>query len=273
MQVKTDVKAGGINLQHNEAQVRAAARGLKVETGVKAGAGKPPSDPPPPPPPGLTVQTGVRAGDRGRECDDWQCGSNHNEVQVRPVGLKVQTDVKAGAAGPIKNHNHVQVRPTGLKVQTGVKAGGIQGANHSEAQVRAGALGLAVQTDVKAGAGGVRWGVNHNETQVPALKVQSSVRAGMGGPKNHNDVQVRGLKVQSGVKAGLYRPPRRANKVSAAADGQRLQVAGRGHSRTGPAIRRPLPKNEEIASCRCKPTSRPAPCRPTTTRRRCARPA
>jgi hypothetical protein len=51
------------------------------------------------------------------------CGSNHSEAQVRPVGLKVQTDVKAGAAGPIKNHNHVQVRPTGLKVQTGVKAG------------------------------------------------------------------------------------------------------------------------------------------------------
>ena len=78
MQVRTNVKAGagnGINLNHNEAQVRAAAQelrvqtavkagkqsfnhngvtvpGLQVETGVKAGAGKPPSDPPPPPPPG-----------------------------------------------------------------------------------------------------------------------------------------------------------------------------------------------------------------------------
>ena len=38
MQVKTNVKAGGYNMQHNEAQVRAAARGLKVQTGVKAGA-------------------------------------------------------------------------------------------------------------------------------------------------------------------------------------------------------------------------------------------
>jgi len=37
MQVKTNVKAGGIVLNHNEAQVRAAARGLKVQTGVKAG--------------------------------------------------------------------------------------------------------------------------------------------------------------------------------------------------------------------------------------------
>jgi hypothetical protein len=43
VQVKTNVKAGGISMQHNEAQVRAAARGLKVQTGVKAGAT--PSDP------------------------------------------------------------------------------------------------------------------------------------------------------------------------------------------------------------------------------------
>ena len=37
LKVQTGVKAGGINPQHNEAQVRAAARGLKVQTGVKAG--------------------------------------------------------------------------------------------------------------------------------------------------------------------------------------------------------------------------------------------
>ena len=43
MQVKTNVKSGsggtggGSNTQHNEAQVRAATRGLKVQTGVKAG--------------------------------------------------------------------------------------------------------------------------------------------------------------------------------------------------------------------------------------------
>ena len=36
--MKTNVKAGGISMQHNEAQVRAAARSLKVQTGVKAGA-------------------------------------------------------------------------------------------------------------------------------------------------------------------------------------------------------------------------------------------
>jgi len=35
MQVKSDVKAGGMSMQHNEAQVRPA--GLKVQTGVKAG--------------------------------------------------------------------------------------------------------------------------------------------------------------------------------------------------------------------------------------------
>ena len=39
MQVKTTIKAGGlIASNHNEAQVRAAARSLKVQTGVKAGA-------------------------------------------------------------------------------------------------------------------------------------------------------------------------------------------------------------------------------------------
>ena len=37
MQVKTSVKAGGTTYQHNEAQVRATARGLKVRTGIKAG--------------------------------------------------------------------------------------------------------------------------------------------------------------------------------------------------------------------------------------------
>ena len=49
MQVKTNIKAGGISMQHNEVQVRAAARGLKVQTGVKAGNIKIPSDPPPVP--------------------------------------------------------------------------------------------------------------------------------------------------------------------------------------------------------------------------------
>jgi hypothetical protein len=37
MHVKTNVKAGAIAINHNEAPVRAAARGLKVQTGVKAG--------------------------------------------------------------------------------------------------------------------------------------------------------------------------------------------------------------------------------------------
>ena len=39
MQVKTQVKAGGLNLNHNETLVRAPsqAQGLKVKTRVKAG--------------------------------------------------------------------------------------------------------------------------------------------------------------------------------------------------------------------------------------------
>ena len=76
MQVKTNVKAGGISMQHNEAQVRAAARGLKVQTNVKAG--------------GVNLQ--------------------HNEAQVRAEarGLKVQTDVKAGV--PVRGTVHVNIR-------------------------------------------------------------------------------------------------------------------------------------------------------------------
>jgi hypothetical protein len=92
MQVKTNVKAGWvIHFNHNGAQVRAAARGLKVQTGVKAG--------------GINPQ--------------------HNEAQVRAAarGLKVQTNVKAG--GVNLQHNEAQVRAAarGLKVQTGLKAG------------------------------------------------------------------------------------------------------------------------------------------------------
>jgi hypothetical protein len=48
MQARTNVKAGGIQgANHNEAQVRPA--GLRVQTGIKAGNIKPPTDPPPPP--------------------------------------------------------------------------------------------------------------------------------------------------------------------------------------------------------------------------------
>jgi hypothetical protein len=75
MQVKTNVKAGvhfvavvsKASPNHNEAQVRAAARGLKVQTGVKAGLNF------------------VKI-----------CYDNHSEAQVRPAGLKVRTGVKAG---------------------------------------------------------------------------------------------------------------------------------------------------------------------------------
>jgi hypothetical protein len=38
MKVKTSVKAGGTQMQHNEAQVRPASPGMKVKTNVKAGA-------------------------------------------------------------------------------------------------------------------------------------------------------------------------------------------------------------------------------------------
>jgi hypothetical protein len=89
VQVKTNVKGGGISMQHNEAQVRLA---------------------------GLKVQTGVKAGDR---CPG--CGVNHNETQVRAVApeLRVQTSVRGGA---VPSNPGGGGRP-GLAVQTGVKAG------------------------------------------------------------------------------------------------------------------------------------------------------
>ena len=57
MKIKTNVKAGGISLQHNQTAVRA----LKVQTNVKAGTLPP----------------------------------NHNQTLAK--GLKVKTGVKAGA--------------------------------------------------------------------------------------------------------------------------------------------------------------------------------
>jgi hypothetical protein len=66
----------------------------------------------------MQVRTNVKAGDR-------RVHLNHNQAQVRPAGLKVQTSVKAGVAGGgiDLNHNEVPVRPAGVKVQTNVKAG------------------------------------------------------------------------------------------------------------------------------------------------------
>jgi hypothetical protein len=63
MKVKTSVKAGVVSSNHNEAAARDIAKGLKIRTGVKAGA------------------------------------VNHNEAMARDTakGLKVKTGVKAGA--------------------------------------------------------------------------------------------------------------------------------------------------------------------------------
>jgi hypothetical protein len=64
MKVKTNVKAGGLSVNHNQK----AARSLKVKSGAKAGS---PTLPLPPP-----------------------CKTNHNQTAAR--SLKVKTNVKAG---------------------------------------------------------------------------------------------------------------------------------------------------------------------------------
>jgi hypothetical protein len=65
MQIKTNVKAGGSTLNHNQT----AARGLKVKSGAKAGS---PTLPLPPP----------------------DAETNHNQTVAR--GLKVKSNLKAG---------------------------------------------------------------------------------------------------------------------------------------------------------------------------------
>ena len=69
MKIKTNVKAGGMSMQHNQT----VARGLKVKTNVKAGVG-------------------------GGSCPDWGCGTNHNQMLAK--GLKVKTGIKAGVCPP-----------------------------------------------------------------------------------------------------------------------------------------------------------------------------
>jgi hypothetical protein len=86
--------------------------------------------------------------------------TNRNESLTRNSrGLRVRTNVKAGALAP--NHNESLTRTSrGLRVRTNVKAGTLA-PNHNETLTSTNG-GLRVRTNVKAGA----ILSNHNETLV-----------------------------------------------------------------------------------------------------------
>ena len=81
MKIKTNVKAGGISLQHNQT----VSRGLKVKTNVKAGIMEQQHNQTMTR--GLKVKTGVKVESRDLE-------PQHNQTVAR--GLKVKTGVKVG---------------------------------------------------------------------------------------------------------------------------------------------------------------------------------
>jgi hypothetical protein len=54
----------------------------------------------------MRIKTNVKAGKQGGDCDEFGCGTNHNQTVAK--GLRVKSKIKAGKI--VLNHNQTLAR-------------------------------------------------------------------------------------------------------------------------------------------------------------------